>query len=173
MARYISTQELKLTIDEIVAPTSRLVVILPFEDVKSQKLFDKWILIPDPTIELTLILSGPFDVLTTLTLDAVEAVHKLQSVRIIYHDGPLISRILTDARSLLLPNGFSERSSDKAGVLSKIGIDNQNDLVKIESRSRLVYKKVAIFKKKFFGLQKKFEKSSVVENTLGFDINPS
>lgn len=173
MARYISTQELQQTINDIVTTTTRLVAILPFETVQSKKLFEKWNLVSNSTLEFSLVLSGPFSENPSLTPDAVESILQLQSVRIVYHDGPLISRILTDSNTLLLPNGLTETQSEKAGVLSKLGIDQQDDLTKIESQSRLVYKKVAHFKSKFFGLKKTFDKSSVVENTLGLEPNRS
>jgi len=122
-------------------------------------------------VDFTLVLSGPFNNKRALSLTSVEPILQVQSVQITYHDKPLISRIVTDNHSLLLPNGLSKTESDKAGILSKLGIDHQTDIKKIEASSRAVYKKVANFKKKYFGLKKTFHNSSVVEDTLGFNLN--
>ncbi len=169
MANYISTKEIPQTINDFLATTSRIVVILPFGAVQDKTLFTDWNLKDYPTVDFTLVLSGPFNNKRALALASVEPILQVQSVQITYHDEPLISRIVTDNHSLLLPNGLSETESDKAGVLSKLGIDHQSDIKKMEASGRAVYKKVANFKKKYFGLKKFFHNSSVIEETLGFD----
>ncbi|MCB0760713.1 MAG: hypothetical protein KDC12_04250 [Flavobacteriales bacterium] len=167
MANYITTSDILPTIRHILGSASQVVIILPHQAFDADSPFAEWRPSFETLEDITLILSGSNTGSPKLTAEVISPLLQCRSLCIYRDEQSIISRVVSDRECLLLPNGLLTLASSKAGVLSNLGMSHQLDIRESTGRSEIVFHKKPQYKTRYFGLQKTFEQSEVVEDKYG------